>query len=250
MAGDWIKMRIDLQDAPAVVAMAAELGMDEYAIVGRLHKLWGWADRHLTDGHAKRVTQIWIDQKVSCSGFAAAMESAGWISFDETGLTFPEFDKHNGKGAKTRAEATERKQVSRDKQDIGHKESGQVSHDLRDTNVTREEKRREVKTLSGKPDGRQVNADAVAVLGFLNEKTGRRFEAVKANVDLIAGRLRDGATVDTCKQVILNRVGKWAGDEKMAEFLRPATLFAAKNFAQYTGELGATGGASTMGHYE
>lgn len=87
-------------------------------------------------------------------------------------------------------------------------------------------------TLSGKPD-------VLAVLAHLNAKTGRKYEPVDANTRLIAGRLKDGATVEQCKAVIDAKVAKWGADPKMADYLRPKTLFNATNYAQYVGELGA-----------
>jgi hypothetical protein len=76
MAGEWLPMRMDLTDDPAVISMAAALNMDEFAVVGRLHRLWGWANRHLSSGNAPSVTEQWIDRFVSAPGFAAAMLAA------------------------------------------------------------------------------------------------------------------------------------------------------------------------------
>ena len=47
MASGWIPMRHTLRDDPAVIAIAAELGITEYEVVGRLHSLWSWADQQL-----------------------------------------------------------------------------------------------------------------------------------------------------------------------------------------------------------
>ncbi len=92
------------------------------------------------------------------------------------------------------------------------------------------------------PDGAppKVNgskAEALEVLAFLNEKTGRNYEPLPANLDLIKARLKDGATVLDCRQVIAKKCREWIGDEKMALYLRPKTLFSRTNFAQYKGEL-------------
>ncbi|MFC7518714.1 conserved phage C-terminal domain-containing protein [Herbaspirillum sp. GCM10030257] len=89
------------------------------------------------------------------------------------------------------------------------------------------------KTLSGRPD-------ALAILAYLNERTGRNYQPVDSNTKLIVGRLREGATVEQCKAVIDAKVAKWGADARMDEFLRPKTLFGATNFAQYAGELGVT----------
>lgn len=140
MAGDWIKMRVDLADDPAVIGMADRLGVDEFAIVGRLHRLWSWADAQSRDGHAYGVTKAWIDKYVRCDGFATQMQTVSWLTVTETGIEFPKFSRHNGETAKTRASATKRKQNQRSKVTD---ETGQTSRDERDKNKTREEKRRE-----------------------------------------------------------------------------------------------------------
>jgi hypothetical protein len=152
MAGDWIKMRIDLADDPAVIAMACALDIDEFGIVGRLHKLWSWADKHCSSGHAKSVTNVWIDRYIGHAGFAQSMIDAGWLAVTDSGIEFPKFDKHNGSSAKVRAEAAERKRVERMEkerlaremeEDARRAAAGQMSQENCDKSVTREEKRRE-----------------------------------------------------------------------------------------------------------
>lgn len=84
------------------------------------------------------------------------------------------------------------------------------------------------------PDPRQ---QAKEILSFLNEKTGRSYEPVDANLKLIVARLKEGSTALDLRQVIAKKCREWIGDPKMAEYLRPKTLFNATNFAQYKGEL-------------
>lgn len=106
------------------------------------------------------------------------------------------------------------------------------------------EKETEGEPLSGKPDDTRMNGkkklseSCLEVLNFLNEKTGRRYQPVKANINLIACRLREGATVDQCRQVIAKKCREWRDDPNQEIYLRPKTLFNATNFAQYQGELG------------
>lgn len=80
-----------------------------------------------------------------------------------------------------------------------------------------------------------------AILEFLNATAERSFQPVDANLDLIKSRLREadkaGVTDQDFKCVIANRCAKWKGDDRMAEYLRPATLFAKSNFWQYHGLL-------------
>lgn len=146
MAGDWIKMRTDLYDDPAVIGMAASLKTNEFDIVGRLHLLWSWADKHTAYGFVPHITEKWIDKYVEKSGFASQMICVGWLVSDDKGVTFPHFDRHNGKSAKSRAENTERARLSRKISDKVVTKEGCSSQEKCDKSVSREEKRREEKS--------------------------------------------------------------------------------------------------------
>lgn len=138
MAGDWIKMRTALANDPAVIAIALDLDKSEFEIVGMLHHLWSWADSQSQDGHIKRVTEKWIDRYVHQSGFAKSMSDAGWLILENDGITFPNFDRHNGESAKKRAEAAERQRISRANKALS--DVTDSSQKTCDKSVTREEK--------------------------------------------------------------------------------------------------------------
>lgn len=234
MAGDWIKMRISLAEDPAVIAIASTLGESEFSIVGRLHHLWGWADVQSRDGHAPGVTDAWINRYVQRDGFAQAMVDVGWLVIDESGVLFPKFSRHNGKSAKERGLAAERKRNQREKIT---QDAGQRSRSQRDKSVTREEKRRSKELMPGKPD-----VAAAEIIEYLNAKAGTRFRPVKANLALVKARMAEGASPEDCRAVIESKIAEWLGDEKMAQYLRPKSLFNATNFAQYSGLLGRANG--------
>ncbi|MCE3238742.1 MAG: hypothetical protein K0R24_1723 [Gammaproteobacteria bacterium] len=82
-----------------------------------------------------------------------------------------------------------------------------------------------------------LKTQAIEILQFLNEKTHRAYRPVDSNIKLIMARLKSGATVMDCRQVIAKKTREWKGNDKMAEYLRPATLFNATKFEQYLGEL-------------
>lgn len=75
------------------------------------------------------------------------------------------------------------------------------------------------------------------IITFLNEKTGRAYKPVAANLELIEARLREGYTPKELRQVIAKKCREWAGNEDMELYLRPETLFGRRKFAQYSGEL-------------
>jgi hypothetical protein len=148
MAGDWIKMRTGLANDPSVIAMACTLDVGEFEVVGMLHHLWSWADAQSRDGHAAGVTKKWVDRYVHRDGFAESMCAAGWLVIDETGIEFPNFERHNGKPAKDRALAGERQ---RKKRENVTQTVTDMSRNERDERVTREEKRREENIDQKKP---------------------------------------------------------------------------------------------------
>ena len=88
-----------------------------------------------------------------------------------------------------------------------------------------------------KEEENMCRADAIELLEFLNKKAGRRFEVNGSNLDLVMARLREpGRTKDQLRLMIARKIVQWESDEKMAPYLRPATLFNRMKCAQYIGE--------------
>jgi uncharacterized phage protein (TIGR02220 family) len=100
---------------------------------------------------------------------------------------------------------------------------------------------REGRERKGRSDVALGRDAALQILKFLNDKTGRDYQPVDANLDMIAARLKEGATVEDCRAVVAKKCREWSADEKMSEYLRPATLFNATKFAQYRGEISPRG---------
>ena len=141
MAGDWIKMETELHEKPEIIEMAGMLGIDRFSVVGRLHRIWSWFNKHTEFGHAASVTYVTVDEFASCDGFSAAMEKVGWAEIENGEFSIPKFERHNGNPAKSRALASERKKRSRSKRDNCHGQSVTETGQQRDQR--REEKRRE-----------------------------------------------------------------------------------------------------------
>jgi len=128
-----------------------------------------------------------------------------------------------------------------------------VSEGSRNREKNKNKKGTERESLSGKPDVSQPSdkdsedeepetpketprEQARRVLAFLNEKTGRNYQDTDTNLDFIVCRLREGYTESMCRMVIARKFREWAKDDKMASYLRPATLFNREKFNQYAGE--------------
>ena len=93
-------------------------------------------------------------------------------------------------------------------------------------------------TLSGKPDAiNGFKTDAIEILDYLNRNAGKSFRETDTNLKLIAARLKSGVTPLQCREVVHAKCQQWKADPKMAEYLRPATLFNPTKFEQYLGEI-------------
>jgi uncharacterized phage protein (TIGR02220 family) len=99
-----------------------------------------------------------------------------------------------------------------------------------DNNIPKEKKVKESKR-------NKDNNVYVEILSYLNEKTGKNYShKSEANKKLINGRMNEGRTVEDFKRVIDVKCEEWLQDEKMSQYLRPATLFSQKNFENYVNQ--------------
>lgn len=84
---------------------------------------------------------------------------------------------------------------------------------------------------------RNYREESKIILAFLNEKTGKKFREVEANLSLIEARLRSGVELQTCRTLVMRKVRDWRDDAKMARYLRPETLFNRTKFETYLAEV-------------
>lgn len=108
MAGDWIQIDHDLNQKPEVIEMAADLGIDCFAVSGRLINLWGWFDSHTIDGKVSSRLRNAIDAHCAQEGFVRALEVVGWMREKDGMLCVVKFKERHGKSGKNRALAARR----------------------------------------------------------------------------------------------------------------------------------------------
>ena len=247
MAGDWIKVEHATLDKPEVTLFAELLGVPVDHGVGLLVRFWMWLDRNSCNGVVTHVSRMSIDTVMHTPGFSAAIEVVGWLEFDEKARTarVPHFDRHNGSSAKSRALTKNRVQRSRN-----------ADVTLEALPEKRREEKREVQNLmSDSPQAApsdvvpleidkskppRLAAEAGELLNFLNTRTKRFFRPTPNTLRPIMARLKEGYTARECRAVIARKVREWGGDDKMAQYLRPSTLFGAEKFSQYVGEVPPT----------
>lgn len=102
MAGDWIKMRVNLWDDPRVARLCDLTDTSEAAIVGGLYWLWATADQHSEDGVMPGLTLRSIDRKTGIAGFGESLCAIGWLADHPEGVRVCHFEEHNGASAKAR----------------------------------------------------------------------------------------------------------------------------------------------------
>ncbi len=145
MAGDWIKMRMDLAEDPAVMEMAERMNVREEVIVGYCHSFWSWVSRQCHADSVTGVTLVSLGRRINLPGFPELLCDVGWLEYDESGprpvIRIPKFERHLSESAKKRANSAIRQKRCRDS-------VTEMSRSERDKSVTREEKRREEKNIS------------------------------------------------------------------------------------------------------
>ena len=242
MAGDWIKMRLDLATHPKVVRIMSATKSDRFRVVGGLHSVWAVFDQHTEDGTLFGYTPELMDITIGWDGFSNAMIGVGWLGYDgaET-LTMPDFDNHNGKSARRRAEDSNRKRLQRNS-DNSPQNVRKMSAGESDKSATREEKRREEK--SSKDNVELAHDDVPAtipdshyVIDYLNAKAGKQFKHTSSHCKHINGRLKEGRTVQDLIAVIDRKCAEWIGNPNMEQYLRPQTLFNSEKFDGYLSEI-------------
>lgn len=78
-----------------------------------------------------------------------------------------------------------------------------------------------------------ISDSAKQVIQHLNAVTESKFQCCKSNINHINGRLNDGYTVEDLCLVITQKQIEWGSDGKMAQYIRPSTLFKASKFSGY-----------------
>jgi hypothetical protein len=155
MAAEWIKMRLDLAEDPAVIHIADELEIREETVVGYCHAFWCWVSRQCHDGSVTGVTLKALGRRLNLPGFPELLCKVGWLEYDESGgiptITIPNFERHLSQGAKERALNAYRQR---------HARVTKTSRSHRDKTVTRVEKSRVEKSRSTKVPPKSPKGDS------------------------------------------------------------------------------------------
>lgn len=184
MAGDWLKVEISTPEKAETMAITAAMGWDDIDLtVGKLFRVWRWFDQQTIGGNAPGVNSALLDRIAGATGFADAMQSVGWLVIDENGISLPNFDRHNGETAKSRALTSRR--VTKFNAKVNATTVNPTVNPSVNPSVSpalvpplpREEKRREDK-------GKQINAHAIPNPFNVNDDVRKWAAAECPEVDL------------------------------------------------------------------
>jgi len=126
----------------------------------------------------------------------------------------------------------------------GKKDFYEDSPNIRRTNIVGKEqgsgkgKEQEQGTGKGLMSSKLDVTAETQILDFLNKVSGKQFQHVQSNIRLITARIKEGHSESVILSVIEKKIKEWGSDQKMAQYIRPATLFNAEKFNQYVGEIG------------
>lgn len=211
MAGDWMKIELELPDKPEVHSIAGMLNLDPDAVVGKLIRVWQWFDKHTTDGNAHGVSFALVDRVTSVSGFGESMSFVGWLEQHDKTLVMPRFDRHTSKSAKTRALGAKRVANF----------NAKPNADTNGVSVTdaspREEKRREKAHMPARAAGfcfrtalLEVGATPELVADWLSVRKTKKASNTKTALNgFLAEVNKSGLTINQALEVCCSR--SWMG---------------------------------------
>ncbi|MBR5890179.1 MAG: hypothetical protein IKY92_09080 [Akkermansia sp.] len=113
----WIKVQVTLPESPKIFRLARLLGGCRMEALGYAVRWFCWLDTYCANG-ATELYESEVDALVGRCGITRAFCELGWASVDAEGYVLVlDFDKHNGKNSKQRAENQARVAAFRERQE-------------------------------------------------------------------------------------------------------------------------------------
>lgn len=230
MAGDWIKMRVNLATHPKVLAIAehlascedyqdwstmagfvpalggtqaeaerdfvASLRVTRYVTVCALLRFWGYANEHARDEFIATLRISDVDEIVQVPGFGAALASVGWALFDDErrGLSLPGFNEFNTSGHERSANAKSNAERQREyRARLKAQESNAERDNESDVTRNRREEKRREEVIDTAPSPKSPRGTALPADWTLPDDWKAWAEANRPDVDVqtVAESFRD-----------------------------------------------------------
>ena len=238
----WIKITTDIFDDEKVLMLETMPSADSIIVIW--FKLLTFAGKQNNDGVFLMSNRIAYTDEMLAAIFRRdvnivrlalqAFEQFGMIEIIDNVITIPNWNKHQSldayekKKQRDRLYQAERRANQRALLESIKKSPDESSDTSPDVVVTDKEEDKEI--------DKEIY---ISIVEYLNEKAGTKYKPTTAKTKtLIHARFAEGFTLDDFKTVIDRKVADWQGDDKMAKFLRPETLFGTK-FEGYLNEKGS-----------
>jgi hypothetical protein len=120
MAGDWIPIRVGLENEPEIIQLVAlhEVTVSEHfgtvhMVVGACVRTWSIFDQHSQGGLLGGYTPEVLDKIIGILDWSKHLETVGWLEVSSEGLTMPGFETWLENSSKKRLSERRRKQSVR-----------------------------------------------------------------------------------------------------------------------------------------
>lgn len=113
----WIKIEKQCHEKPEIGQMMEFLGAGRAEVFLACFRFWDWLDSHFAEGQLTANDLVQVDQIVELPGFVEAQIACGWIVPLDDVYLIKNFNRHNGRNAKRRAQAQRRVAQWRERQD-------------------------------------------------------------------------------------------------------------------------------------
>ena len=231
----WIKITTDIFDDEKILLIEAL--PDAYAIITVWFKLLCLAGKQNNSGvfmmgrvaYTDRMLAAIFRMKESTVTLALnTFEDFGMIEIIDGVITIQNWDKHQTLDAYEKKKERDRlyQQERREKQKLLVQES---SDSLPTNRLTVAKKSLPVVVSEKDKEKEEDKKIYITIVDYLNQKAGTNYRAsTKKTQTCIHARLEEGFTIDDFRTVIDKKCADWLNDAKMAQFLRPETLFGTK----------------------
>ena len=100
---DWIKVETNTPEKPEIKKLARDCRVDNATAFLAWFRLWRYLDATTDDGLIPHLTMDDCDDEARLPGIGQVMADVHWIEFTDAGALVMNWDRHNGRSAKSRA---------------------------------------------------------------------------------------------------------------------------------------------------
>lgn len=102
MAGEWFQVDCNIDSKPEVLEIADRVDCDIEVVVGRVVRLWAWAQLNCTDGEARVSMRTLCRIAGGDAAFWTAVRDSGWLVLEDQAIVIPRWDERFSQAAKAR----------------------------------------------------------------------------------------------------------------------------------------------------